>query len=137
MRCDVAVIEELMSTLLDRGLFRRRLRPAQHGADDACMRAKVSPDHDVFERGHIREQTDILKSPCDAVMSDRMRFQTADPAPSRGGKRFCVMASSVTRCKRRLAGPIGPDQPENTPAHADVTSDSAMAPSVFGRHPLA
>ena len=43
-----------------------------------AVRARVAPDHDVLERGHVLEQADVLERARDAQSRDHVRLHAPD-----------------------------------------------------------
>ena len=71
---NAAVVEQLVRAAFNRGLFAARARAAQHRAQHARVRAHVTPDHDVFQRGHVGEQADVLERARDPGVRHHVRF---------------------------------------------------------------
>ena len=94
------------------GRFFRAFRTgAQHGAEDAGAGANMTADHDVFTRGHVAEEADILEGPRDSASSHFMR---AFQAQGRTAKQHFAAVARVEPGEhieqRGLAGAVGPDQ---------------------------
>src|ERR1041384_2965916 len=59
---DADVVEQLRRAPLDSRFLGARRPIAQHGAENARVRADVAADHDVFESRQIGEEPDVLES---------------------------------------------------------------------------
>src|SRR6185369_6722272 len=47
-------------------------------SEDAALQAGVHTDEHILERGHLREETDVLEGPADTELRDRVRRLVGD-----------------------------------------------------------
>src|SRR5262249_12638239 len=125
--------EQLGGAPLDRAFLRDRRAVAQDRAEDPDARARVAPDHHVLERREVGEEPDVLERAGDATGRDLVRLQSRERPPIEDE------AAAVGRIdpgeqveERRLAGPIGSDQPidlarRDREADVDERMDAAEA----------
>src|SRR6185436_14797883 len=64
----------------DLPLFRQGPFVPQDRAEHAGSRSRVAADHDVFERGKVHEQADVLERAADAGGRDLVRLQAGETA---------------------------------------------------------
>ena len=57
-------------------------RAAEHGAEDARLVPGIDTDEHVLERGHVREQPDLLERPADTDVDDLVRALPGDRSPA-------------------------------------------------------
>jgi hypothetical protein len=92
----------------------RRLVPAQDCVEQTGLHVRVPPDDDVVEDRQVAEETARLKCSSDALANDAVGRQTVEPLAlepdlSRG---WLIKAGDDVQ-QRRLAGPVGTDDPEH------------------------
>jgi hypothetical protein len=64
---DAHVVQQFLRALRNGGFFGLEAGGAKDRAEQARMRAHVAPDHDVFQRGHLGEQPDVLEGARDPL----------------------------------------------------------------------
>src|SRR5689334_3256687 len=75
---DPYVIEQLMRAAADRTFLGPCPRTADDCAEHAGAAAQMASHHDVFQRGHVGEQADVLKRARDSLLHDAMRLQAVE-----------------------------------------------------------
>ena len=70
---DAAVVEQFVRAFFDGGFLHARGARAQHRAQHASVRAHMTAHHDIFQRGHVGEQTDVLERASDTRRRHLMR----------------------------------------------------------------
>ena len=85
-------------------------RRAHDRAEPGRVEVVVLADEDVLDRGHAREQADVLVRPRDAVVGDLVRAQRVDRvAIERDAALVHVEEAGQAVEERRLAGAVRPD----------------------------
>ena len=110
-RPDADVLEKLESAAFDLALFFQRFPVFQDRAEHSGTRARVPPDHDVFERGEVGEQADVLEGARDAGDGYPIGREAGDIAPVEE-EAACVgpVDSGEEIEQRRLARAVRADQ---------------------------
>ncbi len=63
---DACEVQQLLGPLAGIGFALAEPRATEDRGDRALLHPRVPADHDVLERGHVREQPDVLERPGDA-----------------------------------------------------------------------
>ena len=85
-------------------------RRPEDRAEPGGVQVVVLADQDVLDRGHGREQADVLVGPRDAVVGDLVRPQLVDRVAVEGDRALVGLVEAGEAVEEgRLAGAVGPD----------------------------
>src|SRR5471032_2347437 len=120
---DADEVQQLLGALADRRFFQARGLVAEHGAEHALMGAHVAADHDVFQRRHLAEQTDVLEGAGDAGLGHFMRRgRRIRLAGQLESARVRLIQAGDDVEEGGLAGAVRPDQAVDLALH-DLDAD--------------
>src|ERR1700736_3020394 len=90
---------------------------SKYGSRHRRLVPRISCDDDVFQRGHLPPEPDVLKGPGDASTCDLMTLDAAQPYAVEGyGSRAGTVDAGDRVEAGRLACAVGADQPEDLAA---------------------